>query len=156
MSTILIYQFECAYILIVRFLQSYCVKKIQRSPFFSTIIDGHRAVPCRASSCLAVPPCRAGRAMAVLRARGSSQGTAHGPLFHAVPPGEHGKFHRAVPTHGPCGKKELIFHKFIKISYLDPNMIKSELLSTTISYQLTKKHNLRSDHTTQDIIGITY
>ena len=64
-------------------------------------IDGHRAMPCRASIVLRraiVPP---GRAMDVPRAWPTAQGTAHGPFFRAVPPGEHGRFHRAVPALDP-------------------------------------------------------
>jgi len=70
-----------------------------------------RAVPCRAGVVPAratVPavPCRC-RA----RAAPLAQGTAHGPFFRAVPPGEHGQFHRAVPAHGPAAKKPLFFHQ---------------------------------------------
>ncbi|KAF8762827.1 hypothetical protein HU200_009032 [Digitaria exilis] len=51
-----------------------------------------RAVPCHTASCLAVPLYRPGQAASVPRAKVSAHGTAHGPIFRAVPP---------VPAHGP-------------------------------------------------------
>jgi hypothetical protein len=63
---------------------------------------GYRWLLGRAMPCLVVPRL----AMAVLHATGSAQGTAHGPLFRTVSSGEYRNFHRAVPAHGPCGKKK--------------------------------------------------
>jgi len=72
-------------------------------------IDVHRAWHGRHGG-----PCRhdAGTAWhGRARAAPLAQGTAHGPFFRAVPLGEHGQFHRAVPAHGPTAKKPLFFHQ---------------------------------------------
>jgi len=54
--------------------------------------------------CAIVQPCRA---IYGPSARPTAQGPAHGLFSRAVPSGEHGSFHRAVPALGPLRIKSL-------------------------------------------------
>ena len=69
-----------------------------------------RAVP---ASCRAVPSCRPCRAFTVPRAGGAAQGTAHGPIFRAVPSGGTRLFT------GPCQPLALVMLLLVRCLAVD-------------------------------------